>query len=253
MNDKQNSKNRAYKILCTEFYDLDKPFAHGEEVKFYKEILRNKSVLEAMCGSGRLLISLLRAGIKVDGLDYSSEMLARCREKLKNEDLTSTLYEQDIANLNLPQKYDALIIAIGSFQLFHPREHALEILTKLKEVLNSGGQIFLETFVPWEVLYENKEHEENEKTIIIDPHTTLHHRSINQADKFYQFYKYKGFYKKSQKGVPLQTEEEEFYVNWYYRYEMVYFLEKAGFQNVKLYDVNFSQNPQGIVYIGEKV
>lgn len=244
--------DRAYKSLCTEFYDLTKPLASGAEVTFYIEKLSQKIVLEAMCGSGRLLIPLLKAGLKVDGLDYSSEMLANCRERLEEESLKATLYEQDIEKIDLPHTYDAIIIAIGSFQLLHPREKALEILTKMKNCLKPGGQVFIETFVPWDALYENNEYEEEEREVESDSHTQIHLRSVNQADKFQQFIKSKSFYKKIQNGKTVQTEEEELYINWYYRYEMMYFLEKAGFKNVELYEVNFSQNPKGIVYVGQK-
>ncbi len=45
--------DRGYKSLCTEFYDLTKPLASGEEVKFYKEKLENKKILDVrnMCES----------------------------------------------------------------------------------------------------------------------------------------------------------------------------------------------------------
>lgn len=248
-----NEHDRAYKSLCTEFYDLTKPLASGEEVNFYKEKLGNKAVLEAMCGSGRLLIPLLKAGLKVDGLDYSSEMLAHCQERLRGENLTSTLYEQDIEKINLPHPYNAIIIAIGSFQLLHPRETALSILTKMKTFLTPGGQIFIETFISWEALYENNEYEEEVREVEKNSHTKIHLRSVSHADKFHQFIKSKNFYKKIHQGKTIQSEEEELYVNWYYRYEMAYFLEKAGFKNVELYDVNFSQNPKGIVYVGQNI
>lgn len=244
---------RAYKFLCTEFYDLTKPLASGEEVNFYKKKLINKTAFEAMCGSGRLLIPLLKAGLKVDGLDYSSEMLAHCQERLKEENLTSTLYEQDIEKIDLPHPYDAIIIAIGSFQLLHPREAALKVLTKMKKFLNPGGQIFIETFVPWEALYENKEYEEEEREAEKDSYTKIHLRSVNHAHKFQQFIKSKNFYKKIHQGKTIQSEEEELYVNWYYRYEMAYFLEKAGFKNIEFHEVNFSQNPKGILYIGQNI
>ncbi|HUX79739.1 MAG TPA: hypothetical protein VMW10_08370 [Alphaproteobacteria bacterium] len=58
MNSKPLKTDRAYKSLCTEFYDMTKPLASGIEVVFYKERLSHKTVLEAMCGSGRLLIPL---------------------------------------------------------------------------------------------------------------------------------------------------------------------------------------------------
>lgn len=244
--------DRAYKSLCTEFYDFTKPFASGEEVAFYTEKLGGKTILEAMCGSGRLLIPLLNAGLKVDGLDYSPEMLANCRERLKKENLTSTLYEQSMEEINLSHIYDAIIIGFGSFQLLHPREEALTVLIKMKEYLKSGGQIFLETFVPWDALYENNEHEENEQEIEISSATKIHMRSVSQADKFHQFIKSRCFYKKLQDGKTIQHEEEKHNLNWYYRYEMAYFLEKAGFKDIELHEVTFSQNPNGIVYIGRK-
>lgn len=252
MNHEKTDADRAYKSLCTEFYDLTKPFASAAEVAFYKEKLSQKTILEAMCGSGRLLISLLKASLKIDGLDYSSEMLANCRERLKKENIKATLYEQNIEEIDLPYAYDAIIVAIGSFQLLHPREKALKILTKMKKFLNPGGQIFIETFIPWDALYENNEFEEEEREVEKDSHTKIHLRSVSQADKFHQLIKSKNFYKKIQNGKTMQTEEEELYVNWYYRYEMVYFLEKAGFKNIELHEVNFSQNPKGIIYVGQK-
>jgi SAM-dependent methyltransferase len=232
---------------------LTKPLASGKEVNFYREKLGNKTVLEAMCGSGRLLIPLLKAELKVDGLDYSSEMLAHCQERLEGENLSSTLYEQNIEKIDLPQQYDAIIIAIGSFQLLHPREIALNVIIKMKKFLTPAGQIFIETFVPWEALYENNEYEEEERGVEKDSHTKIHLRSVNHADRFHQFIKSKNFYKKIHQGKIIHSEEEELYVNWYYRYEMVYFLEKAGFKNVELHEVNFSQNPMGIVYVGQKI
>jgi len=244
--------DRAYRSLCTEFYDLTKPLASGAEVAFYKEKLSQKTVLEAMCGSGRLLIPLLKTGLKVDGLDYSSEMLANCQKRLEQGKLKATLYEQDLEEIDLPHTYDAIIVAIGSFQLLHPREKALKILTKMKKFLKPGGQIFLETFFPWDALYENNEDEEDEREAEIDSHTKIHLRTVNHVDKFHQFIKSKSFYKKTHYGKTIQSEEEELYIHWYYRYEMVYFLEKAGFKNVELHEVNFSQNPNGIVYVGQK-
>lgn len=160
---------------------MTKPLASGKEVNFYREKLGNKTVLEAMCGSGRLLIPLLKAELKVDGLDYSSEMLAHCQERLEGENLSSTLYEQNIEKIDLPQQYDAIIIAIGSFQLLHPREIALNVIIKMKKFLTPAGQIFIETFVPWEALYENNEYEEEERGVEKDSHTKIHLRSVNGA------------------------------------------------------------------------
>ena len=252
MTPKTINADQAYKALCTEFYDLIRPLASGEEINFYKNILTNKNVLEVMCGSGRLLIPLLKAGLQVDGLDNSSEMLDKCRKKLKNENLNSILYEQAIETINFSQKYDALLIAMGSIQLLHPRDHAFEILSRLKKALTPNGQIFVETFVPWEVLYKDNDHREKEQEVESAPHTKIHLRSINQVDKFHQLIISKNFYDKIYYGKSVQTEQETLHINWYYPYEMIYFLERAGFKNIELHKVSFSQNPNGILYIAQK-
>jgi hypothetical protein len=53
-------------------------------------------------------------------------------------------------------------------------------------------------------------------------------------------------------GHTIQSEEEELYINWYYRFEMAYFLEKARFENIEMHEMNFTQNPKGLVYVGQK-
>jgi hypothetical protein len=58
---------------------------------------------------------------------------------LKEEKLETTLYKQDIEKMDLPHAYDAIIIAIGFFQLLHSREKALEVLTQMKKFLNPGA------------------------------------------------------------------------------------------------------------------
>lgn len=68
----------SYGELCTEVYDISKPLGYSfGDVEFYTQrLIHSKGkVLEAGCGSGRVLIPLLEAGINVDGLDNSTEIL----------------------------------------------------------------------------------------------------------------------------------------------------------------------------------
>ena len=146
----------AYKKLCTEFYDLDKPEAPEDEVDFYFTHLKEVKgpILEPMCGSGRLLIPLLKKGLQLEGTDNSSEMLNSCRKKATELDLQPTLHQCDLLDLSLPQHFDAIIIPVGSFQLFPERESALKVLRLLYDHLNEGGFLLLDTFIPWEVIIQ---------------------------------------------------------------------------------------------------
>lgn len=238
----------AYKSLCTEYYDMTKPYASGSEVAFYTSRLQGKKILEAMCGSGRLLIPLLAAGLDVDGVDYSAEMLTSCRERAAQQGLTPSLREQSLEELSLPAAYDAILIAIGSFQLIHGRDKAITILSRLKQHLRPGGRLFIETFVPWEALYENAAHDVSKSEVTMPDGSVITLVCDNHANVTEQYYAGKNTYQKIKDGTVIATEEEEMTVCWYYRYEMQYFLEKAGFSNITIHDVDFSQNPKGIVY-----
>ena len=69
-----------YKRLLTEAYDLDKPEAPEQEFARWLQFAREARgpVLEVMCGSGRFLVPLAEAGIDIDGVDASEDMLAAC-------------------------------------------------------------------------------------------------------------------------------------------------------------------------------
>ena len=71
----------SYGRLCTEFYDLDKPEPPLEELERYARYAARAEgpVHEAMCGSGRFLLSLLARGFDIDGSDSSQQMLAASR------------------------------------------------------------------------------------------------------------------------------------------------------------------------------
>lgn len=142
---------RSYQKLCTEFYDLSKPEASPDEVSFYLRRLQASQgpILEAMCGSGRVMLPLLRAGIEVDGVDFSEDMLSSCRRRAEKEGFRPTLFHQSLEVLDLKRTYSVIFVALGSFQLFTDRNVAESVLKKLATHLNTGGKLILDTLIPW--------------------------------------------------------------------------------------------------------
>ncbi|MBD2534993.1 class I SAM-dependent methyltransferase [Nostoc flagelliforme FACHB-838] len=72
-----------YGALCTEVYDISKPIGgQYPDVPYYIKHLSKIGgrILEVMVGTGRLLIPLLEAGLNVEGIDASPDMLACCRK-----------------------------------------------------------------------------------------------------------------------------------------------------------------------------
>lgn len=170
-----------YGQLCAEFYDADKKFASPYELQLYQEVFIHKDLLfEPMCGSGRLLIPLLQLGYQVHGLDNSPTMLNHCRQRAKALHLDTVLHQGFIENWLSSQQYQGVIIPLGSFQLLYPHEHAYAALEKFNQMLVPGGKLVIDTFVPWESLYENGEVDittrkvelSSEEWIEINNHTT---------------------------------------------------------------------------------
>ena len=55
----------------------------GPEIAYFQGLIERygQPALDVACGTGRLLLPYLRAGLDVDGCDISPDMLTRCREK----------------------------------------------------------------------------------------------------------------------------------------------------------------------------
>jgi SAM-dependent methyltransferase len=140
-----------YGELCTQVYDVDKPNAPGAELAFYRAFIEagEGPVLEPMCGSGRFLVPLAEAGVDIDGIDSSADMLAACREKLERSVLRANVYEQMLQDLDLPRRYrSAFIGGSGSFGLIPDRDEAFQSLKRINDYLEPGGRLCFEVQTP---------------------------------------------------------------------------------------------------------
>ncbi len=60
----------------------------GDEIGYFQSFVeRGQPALDVGCGTGRLLLPFLRAGLDVDGCDVSADMVALCRERAAREEL----------------------------------------------------------------------------------------------------------------------------------------------------------------------
>ena len=99
---------------------------------FYLDLLTRRAgrALDVGCGTGRLLIPCLKAGIDVEGVDSSDQILQICRERAAEDGLAPVLYRQRMEELDLPHEYTAIIVPGGSFQLVTDLNEAVETLRR---------------------------------------------------------------------------------------------------------------------------
>src|SRR4030095_9736370 len=59
----------------------------GPEIAYFQRFIEENGepALDAVCGTGRLLVPYLQAGLDVDGSDISPDMLAHCRGRAERE------------------------------------------------------------------------------------------------------------------------------------------------------------------------
>lgn len=121
------------------------------EIAYFQEQIEKygQPALDAGCGTGRLLLPFLRAGLDVDGCDVSGDMLAYCKETAEREGLTPRLYQQALHELDLPRRYQS-IVACGVFGIGVSREQDFIALQRFYQHLLPGGTLMLEIYLPYE-------------------------------------------------------------------------------------------------------
>tara|TARA_B100000989_G_C19521430_1_gene464373 strand:+ start:1855 stop:2604 length:750 start_codon:yes stop_codon:yes gene_type:complete len=231
----------SYGKLSAEFYDADKPLADEEELSLYQqEFKANDLLLEPMCGSGRLLIPLLQAGLRVHGFDSSKMMLENCKKRAEQLNLSPNLRHCKIENFPEKQLYDGIIIPIGSFQLLYPRETVVRALTKFRHLLNPGGRLIMDLFIPWEVMCEDNDNIEDIRQVQLSPSQSIRLETKTTVNKLDQHMLSKLFYTKLSDNKCIEQEEERLHICWYYPHEMNLILEKHRFHNIKYEQRNIS-------------
>lgn len=223
----------SYKELCTEFYDIDKPNAPKEAFEFYLHYAQQAkgSILEPMCGSGRFLLPLLEHGFPIDGVDASDDMLEACRKKGRLHGLTPMLFKQLLHQLDLPQRYELVMIPAGSFCLITDPLQIQESLRRLHAHMVPGATFVLEIEQlmpqvpqdePWGGRWVNRS--DGGKIVI----SWLSHYNPTERVS-HSLHRYELI----KDGRLLETEWEEFDIRFYETSEFSKLLESAGFTDVK--------------------
>jgi SAM-dependent methyltransferase len=116
----------------------------GPEIDYFRRFVEEgQPALDVACGTGRLLLPYLRAGLDVDGCDISADMLAHCREAAEREGLSPTLYAQAMHELDLPRRYRTVFVC-GGFGLGSTRDQDAEALRRFYAHLEPGGVLVLD-------------------------------------------------------------------------------------------------------------
>ena len=136
------------KIYDYEWKDLNK------DVDFIIELAGNygSPILELASGTGRVLIPLIKKGLKVVGIDNSEEMLKICQTKLSElpKRLSSNveLIYGDMKNFSLERKFKFIFVSFNSFLLLTSKKDQESCLKCVYNHLDDNGIFMVDIFSP---------------------------------------------------------------------------------------------------------
>lgn len=120
------------------------------ELAFYRGAIERfgEPALDLACGAGRLLLPLLEAGLDVDGVDVSTDMLLQTRRLAAACGLSPSLTQQAMHELDLPRRYRTILIC-DSFGIGGDRRHAVRALDRVLHHLEPGGALVFSHDFPY--------------------------------------------------------------------------------------------------------
>jgi SAM-dependent methyltransferase len=130
-------------------YDLVlKDIPYGLE--FYVNLARAATgpVLDIACGTGRILLPCLAAGVDIEGLDFFEPMLNTLRTKAAALGLSPRLHQADMSQFSLPRRYALIMIPFNAFIHNMTQEAQISCLARCREHLLPGGLLAFDTFFP---------------------------------------------------------------------------------------------------------
>jgi len=234
-------------LVATWWAEFNDDFRPHEIPYFRRHVERDgQPALDVACGTGRLLLPYLRAGLDVDGCDISADMVQHCRAKASAEGLSPVLFVQGMHEIDPPRTYRTVFVC-GAFGLGSTRAQDVEALSRLHDALQPGGTLLLDIEVPYadtkqwrywtsegrRALPEELPPPRDRRLASDGGEYTLRARVLD-LDPLEQRVTL-GMHAERWRDGELEAEEDRtLTINLYFRNELLLLLERAGFADVRI-------------------
>lgn len=148
MHNMMNDPAEFYTGLVAELYE---PLAGGISaskrfIQFVEQ--HGEPALEICCGTGLPLLDLIEAGLDVEGVDASKDMLAICAEKASKRGVHVSLHQAKMQDFKTSRKFRSAYVANGSITLLPGDDDLRETLKAITDCLEPGGVVLFDLDVP---------------------------------------------------------------------------------------------------------
>jgi hypothetical protein len=221
-------------VLRARFDDAARPAPGDDEIDWYVARLPREAgtCLDAMCGSGRLLVPLVGRGIAMQGADASAAALALCAARLASAERTALLFRQELASLNLPTRYAAAILDGAAFQRIADPVAARLALERLRAHLVEPGLLILDARVPSYAGSRYGAPLVELKSVALEDGSQIRMRSETSVDADARLARTEARYTHRQGAIALGEEHARRAFTWYAGSELAALVAEAGWREV---------------------
>jgi SAM-dependent methyltransferase len=148
-----------------------------DDVRFYRTLAAEHGgpVLDLACGTGRLMLPLLRDGHTVVGLDHAPPMLARAAAKIARlgpaRRRRALLLRADLRRFAFRRRFGFAVAAFHSIQHLITDGDLLRFLRAARRALAPGGWLAFDVFAPEPRFLARDENRRWDRTPFRDPTT----------------------------------------------------------------------------------
>ncbi len=214
---------------------------------FYIDLARQSPgpVLEVACGTGRILIPCMQAGVDIDGLDLHPAMLNALKTKAGALGLHPRVYAGDMRDFTLPRRYALIFVAFNGFVHCLTTADQIRALKVFREHLSPAGLLVFNIFYPGlEFLSEAQGVPVLEREIV-DPVT-------GKMTRIYDTRTFNRVEQVQHSDIEIQqlrsdgtievSEKSETDMRWTFKPEMELLMRIAGFAHCEIYG-GFDRRP----------
>jgi len=146
-----------------------------DDVRFYRTLAdeRGGPVLDLACGTGRLLVPLLRDGHLVVGLDHAPAMLARAATRVQRLAAPARgralLLRADLRAFAFKQRFLMAFCAFHSIQHLRSDQELLRFLRGVRRALAPGGWFAFDVFAPEQKFLSRSSNRRWDRTVFRHP------------------------------------------------------------------------------------
>ena len=115
-------------------------------VAFLEQLARGGPTLELAIGTGRIALSLTARGIRVDGIDFSSAMVAKLRAKPGGAQIAVTM--GDFSVVAVPGTYRLIYVVFNTLFNLLTQDEQVRCFENVADHLTDDGSFVVEAFVP---------------------------------------------------------------------------------------------------------